>query len=175
MTSNICSALLCLARNPALVDELRANDDGRLLDAVIKESMRLLPSTGGGMRLLSQSIVLKGYTIPAGWVVSVDPRISQCLADSWATPEAFDPKAHFLSRATPLPPHAFMPGGVGAHVCPGIPTAHSLIREYLGVFLRRFSAFSFDEPVTWRHIPFSIVTDATLLTVQATKGDKKED
>merc|ERR1719247_3092900 len=42
---------------------------------VLRETLRLLPPNGGGFRVASEAIEIAGYEVPAGWVVTADPRI----------------------------------------------------------------------------------------------------
>jgi cytochrome P450 len=103
------------------------------------------------MRTASEDVTIGGYTIPAGWVISADPRISNNSPDIFPRPEKFIPerfmgggcpfgfgsgsgdqatndamKAQFeLSKGgnSKFPDGAWFPGGIGSHKCPGVPLA----------------------------------------------------
>lgn len=80
-SSAATSVLYCLAKNPDKQEKLREEvfqilpskesklnekslDSVPYMRAVIKESLRMLPVTGGNLRALKQDIVLQGYQIP---------------------------------------------------------------------------------------------------------------
>ena len=48
---------------------------------VLRETLRLLPPNGGGFRVASEAIEIAGYEVPAGWVVTADPRIGNASAE----------------------------------------------------------------------------------------------
>lgn len=48
---------------------------------VLRETLRLLPPNGGGFRVASEAVEIAGFEIPAGWVVTADPRIGNASAE----------------------------------------------------------------------------------------------
>ena len=87
-------------------------------------------------------VELAGYRIPAGWVISADPRIGNSMASVYPQPERFIPERFIPSKcpfsalrdAVELPPNvnaarpagAWFPGGIGSHACPGLPMAYTV-------------------------------------------------
>ena len=47
----------------------------------------------------------------------------------------FDPDRFTTEASEKLPPHAFTPGGVGTHTCPGIPTGLLVSKIFLARLL----------------------------------------
>ncbi|KAJ3329431.1 hypothetical protein HDU76_007926 [Blyttiomyces sp. JEL0837] len=98
-----------LATNPDIQQRLRAeiratvrDSDSELtyeqvnnmpfLDAVAKESMRVIPPVPITIRVTAQDDVLDGYKIPKGTVIAISPRVVQSLEEYWGEDaDKFDP------------------------------------------------------------------------------------
>lgn len=92
-------------------------------------------------------VQLAGYKVPAGWVISADPRISNTMASIYPQPERFVPERFVPSKCpfsalraqAELPPDvnaerptgAWFPGGIGSHSCPGLPMAYKVSQVLL--------------------------------------------
>ncbi|NDJ35328.1 MAG: cytochrome P450 [Chloroflexi bacterium] len=142
--------LMLLANHPqwarAVLDELdavlggaapTAEQTGELpvLEAVIKESMRLLPPVPLSGRLAVAESEFEGYRLPAGaefmfshWVTHHDPAI-------YPDPERFDP-----GRWEHINPSAYeyMPFSAGRRQCIGAPFAMMEITIILAMLLQRY-------------------------------------
>ena len=105
------------------------------LDAVIKESMRLIPPIGGSFRVMLADAEFHGFTIPAGWRVVVGPRGAHREAAHWPDPGRFDP-ARFLAHAADRPPFAWIPFGGGPRMCLGQHFAMLEMHVVLAMLLR---------------------------------------
>ncbi len=88
-----------------------------LLDAVIKESLRLYPPIHTGNRMVAEEITFEGCTLPAGermfysiYLTHRDPQI-------WEEAAAFRPQRFIGGRKTP--PFAYVPFGGGPRACLG--------------------------------------------------------
>ncbi|MEM9453561.1 MAG: cytochrome P450 [Myxococcota bacterium] len=137
-------ALMLLACEPALVSELHAELDEHddfttipLLDACIRETLRLYPSAPMLPRRALVDEELGGYRIPAGtnlivlpWLIHRDPEI-------WPAPKRFDPRRHLEQTARPR--LAWMPFGAGQRTCIGKGLAMMEANMTLSMFLRRFT------------------------------------
>lgn len=140
-------ALMLLASEPALVGELHAKLDELddhddlttipLLDACIRETLRLYPSAPMLPRRALVDEELGGYRIPAGtnlivlpWLIHRDPEI-------WPDPKRFDPRRHLEAVARPR--LAWMPFGAGQRTCIGKGLALMEANITLSMFLRRFT------------------------------------
>ncbi|KAK3586890.1 hypothetical protein CHS0354_017687 [Potamilus streckersoni] len=88
-------------------------------DAIVMETLRLLPPVGGVFREALQDFELEGYTIPKGWTISVSIRETQQNDDSMTSdPMSFCPERWFQKppNGEPIP---YFPFGGGARLCPG--------------------------------------------------------
>src|SRR5262249_32365362 len=108
-----------LLRRPDLVerlDEELAGRSTRLLDAVIRETLRLRPVLRHTSRRLRQPLILGDHPLPAGVAVAAGIFLAQHRPDRYEEPDAFRPE-RFLD-ATP-PAGAWIPFGGGIRRCLG--------------------------------------------------------
>ena len=113
---------------------------------VLRESLRVSPPAGGGFRLAGAPIQIGGYDIPAGVVVTADPRVNNRDPSLFPNPGLFEPerwvpaaaaaagdgakaagggggRCPLASTAAQLSKAAWFPAGTGVHQCPGVPLA----------------------------------------------------
>ncbi|CAE7029219.1 cyp120 [Symbiodinium natans] len=130
------------------------------LQAILDETLRVKPPSGGGFRLAEEDIEIAGYRIPKGFVVSADPRITNMDPALHAMPESFNPDRFAERPAQSLPKGTWFPGGIGLHGCPGIPLAMIISKAFLADFVQRFSSW---RPARgsegWVNIPIRILGD----------------
>ncbi|CAE7228746.1 putative cytochrome P450 120 [Symbiodinium microadriaticum] len=133
------------------------------LQAILDETLRVKPPSGGGFRLAEEDIEIAGYRIPKGYVVSADPRITNMDPALHANPQSFDPDRFAERPAQSLPKGTWFPGGIGLHGCPGIPLAMIISKAFLADFVQRFSSW---RPTRgskgkegWVNIPIRILGD----------------
>jgi cytochrome P450 len=150
-TSNaLLWTLLLLSQHPAvaadLLDEIRAvlGDDAPgpdhfphmpLLDAVIRESMRILPAVPVTIRVLGYDTELDGAPVPAGTQLLLSNYHTHRMAEVYADPRRFVP-----SRWATLRPsaHEYIPFGTGPRVCIGAQFAMTEMKVVLSRVLQRF-------------------------------------
>jgi cytochrome P450 len=89
----------------------------RLLDNVIKESLRLYPPIHTGNRTVLQDLSLEGGCVPAGERMFYSIYLTHRDPAHWPEPDAFRP-ARF-SGAHKAPPFAYIPFGGGPRACIG--------------------------------------------------------
>jgi len=107
-----------LLRRPDLVERLRDDPDGsaRLLDAVIRETLRLRPVFRYTSRRLRRPLALGAHTVPAGVAVAASIYLAQRRPDRYDRPEAFRPE-RFLDAQPGA--GAWIPFGGGIRRCLG--------------------------------------------------------
>jgi cytochrome P450 len=106
------------------------------LDAVINESMRLIPPIGNSFRVMTKEAELDGYRIPAGWRIAVGPRSVHFDARYYPEPQRFEPD-RWLSDE-PRPPFSYIPFGGGPRACIGQHFALLEMHVMLALLLREF-------------------------------------
>ncbi|MEB3335389.1 MAG: cytochrome P450 [Cyanobacteriota bacterium] len=149
---------------------------------VVRESLRLIPPAGGGFRLAAEDVAIAGFRIPAGTVITADPRIGNRMAMLHPEPQLFRPerwvkstgttsRCPFAGSASLLPKGAWFPGGIGVHGCPGIPLAELSGRLFLVRWMQAIQRWRQpeDRPVAipYTLVPIKIPTDAFRLLVEA--------
>lgn len=107
-----------------------------LLDAVVHETMRLLPAIVHLMFRRSTSQTYLGpYALPQGAVVVVSPFVAHRQPDLFPNPRQFQPER--WSHIKPGP-YEYMPFGAGPRMCLGAAFAAQVLRLQLAMILQRF-------------------------------------
>jgi cytochrome P450 len=142
--------LFLLAQHPhvasALVEELDAALGGEvpslrqleglpLLDAVIKESMRILPASAYSHRVNVRPVRLGDLPLPAGTPIVFSPVITHHMPELFPEPEAFRPERW---RTISPSPYAYFPFAAGPRMCIGAGLATMILRHTLTVILQHF-------------------------------------
>ncbi|MEP3477935.1 MAG: cytochrome P450 [Fuerstiella sp.] len=142
--------LFLLAQHPEvmtkLADELQAKTTGELgtftelascdyLEAVIKESMRVLPASSYSQRITTDKAALGPLQLPAGTPVIFSQFMTHHRADLFEDPDVFRPE-----RWQELRPSAYeyLPFGAGPRMCIGASLAMVEIRTALAGMVQRF-------------------------------------
>jgi cytochrome P450 len=102
------------------VDDLPAL---RYTEMVMAESMRLFPPAWGVGRRCLLDLVLGGYPMPAGAIISMSPYVVHRDERFWPDPERFDPERFTPELRAARPRFAYFPFGGGARSCIGEPFA----------------------------------------------------
>ena len=133
---------------------------GKYLLAVSKETLRFHPQTAGGLRVNPTDREFCGYDLPAGYVLTADPRIAFLDESAFSDPKAFNP-SRFLEASKSE--DRFFPGGMGQHQCPGINLATTMNVIFLTKFLTTFSSWTpsegMPEEVPLVQVPIVIIAD----------------
>jgi len=161
--SLMSSAVIQTASRPEVVNRIRAeaaalaSDGGGFrgsmsdwnlpyVNGVLRECLRTAPPAGGGFRKSHKVINVGGFDIPAGTVVTADPRpgnldegtfleAESFAPERWVSEEELGPSKCPMSRvvagARSLPTGAWFPGGTGVHKCPGVPLAELVSRAMI--------------------------------------------
>lgn len=110
-------------------------NDSPLLDAVIKESMRLLPSVPFTIRIANGPAYLGGLLLRQGDRVVCSPYITHHLPDLFPEPEKFHPQRWFESKPGP---YEYLPFGAGPRLCIGSAFAMTEIKITLAMILQKW-------------------------------------
>ncbi|MCX6398581.1 MAG: cytochrome P450 [Propionibacteriales bacterium] len=153
-------AMIELLRNPAVMDDVVAELDALyapdadgaapevsfqalrsipVLEAALKETLRLHPPLVILMRLVQEDFELLGHTIPAGTVLAASPRVSNRIEDDFPKADAFDPGRYVDPRQEDLQNRwTWIPFGAGKHRCVGNAFAMMQMKAIFSVILRDF-------------------------------------
>jgi cytochrome P450 len=105
-----------------------------LLDRVVKESMRVLPTVVYNSRTATAACQLQGYDLPAGTVVFYSNYLTHRDPQIYREPRRFLPAR--WESINPRP-HEYMPFNAGTHTCIGISYAIQAIKVFTAVVLSR--------------------------------------
>ena len=81
----------------------------------------------------------KGYDIPAGTMVGVNPLFSHHMPDIWPDPDAFDPMRFTDEAQRGRHRFAWVAFGGGAHMCLGLHFAYMQAKCFARHFLQNLS------------------------------------
>ena len=111
-----------------------------VLEAVIKETLRLHPPLIILMRQVAEEIELAGHTIGVGTIVASSPRVSNRLEEDFPDAQSFDPARYLDPRQEDLQNRwTWIPFGAGKHRCVGNAFAMMQMKAIFSVILRDFS------------------------------------
>lgn len=143
--------LLLLSQHPRVLAELEEELQSTLqgaaptleqvaalprLDAVVKESMRLLPATGLlFFRRAQEPVSLGGLELPAGATFLISTLVAHRDPALFPDPLEFRPERW---RGLDPGPYQYLPFGAGPRMCIGAPFATQAIRILLAMMLQRF-------------------------------------
>lgn len=143
--------LFLLAQHPRVLEKLQAelaaevagdvpqlDELERLpyLDAVIRESMRILPASSYSQRFTAAPVELGGLQLSQGTVVIFSQYMTHHRGDLYERPDEFLPERWQSINPSP---YAYLPFGAGPRMCIGAPLAMVEIRTALTMMLRRFA------------------------------------
>ena len=108
-----------------------------LLEAAIKEALRLHPPLILLMRVAKQPFDAGGYRIEPGTMVATSPAVSNRIATDFASPDDFTPERYLDPRREDLSnPWTWIPFGAGKHRCVGAAFAVMQLKAIFSVLLR---------------------------------------
>jgi sterol 14-demethylase len=148
--------LIELLRNPDVLAQVVAEIDGLfaeggtvsfqalreipVLDACVKEALRLHPPLILLLRVAKQDLEVGGFAIRAGDLVAATPAVSNRLSDVFPDADVFDPTRYLAPRFEDTKnPWTWIPFGGGKHRCVGAAFAQMQLKAIFLVLLRRFS------------------------------------
>ncbi len=152
-TDTLTWAFVELLRHPDLLDRVReevhAGDRDApiqladlqqkpVLDAVIKETLRLYPQVHIFFRGAKEEVEFEGFTIPKGWLVHLNPAFVHRRPDYFADPLTFNPDRFLVEKEDEKVPYAWIGFGGGMHGCLGEMIARLEIKALATALFRRF-------------------------------------
>lgn len=118
-----------------LLDELTSNADDALLDAVVRETLRLRPVLPITARKLTRPVALGGYSFPKGWTLMPCIYLIHRDPEVFPEPERFNPD-RFLGVDAPSS-RVWLPFGAGPRHCIGSSFSLQAIKVILRTVLSR--------------------------------------
>jgi cytochrome P450 len=118
---------------PTSFDNLEAMG---LAEMAFKEALRLKPPVPSMPRRAIRDFTFKGYAIPAGAMVGVNPLFTHHMPEIWPEPEKFDPMRFTDEAQRNRHRFAWVPYGGGAHMCLGLHFAYMQAKCFARHFLQ---------------------------------------
>jgi len=155
LTSSLTSLIYRLAANPDWQDRVRGElqglgltsgeplpfdrlDDLVLTEMAFKEAMRMAPPVPSIPRRAVRPFEFKGFQIPGGVGVGVNPLHTHHMPDLWPEPDRYDPTRFSDEASRRRHKFAFVPFGGGAHMCLGLNFAYMQAKCFAWHFLDSF-------------------------------------
>jgi len=146
------------------------------LDAFLKETMRIMPVSGGATRVVDKTIVIDGVQIPKKWWIMAsisltheqDPVTWKSDGSHMDVYKGFKPE-RWLSEET-RPTTEFMPWGAGYRFCLGHVLATAEMKTFLSVLIRKVkdvAVVSDVHPIEWKRGVIDVPKDGLVLQVSA--------
>ena len=107
-----------------------------LTEMAFKEAMRMKPPVPSIPRRAIRDFTFKGYAIPAGTMVGVNPLFTHHMPEIWPEPETFDPLRFTDEAQRNRHRFAWVPFGGGAHMCLGLHFAYMQAKCFARHFLQ---------------------------------------
>ncbi|TKW78412.1 MAG: cytochrome P450, partial [Bradyrhizobium icense] len=153
LTSSLTSFVGELAANPEWQQRLRdevkglgieANDPSSidnlekmpLSEMAFKEALRLKPPVPSMPRRAVRDFTFKGYDIPAGTSIGINPLYTHHMPEIWPDPDKFDPMRFSDEASRNRHRFAWVPFGGGAHMCLGLHFAYMQAKTFARHFLQ---------------------------------------
>ena len=130
------SSLGVVAGEPTTFDNLEAMP---LTEMAFKEAMRMKPPVPSIPRRPTRDFSFRGYAIPTGTLVAVNPLFTHHMPEIWPEPEKFDPMRFTDEAQRGRHRFAWVPFGGGAHMCLGLHFAYMQAKCFARHFLQNLS------------------------------------
>ncbi len=153
LTSSLTSFVGSIAANPEwqgrLRDEVMALglrrdepisfdklDAMPLTEMAFKEAMRMKPPVPSIPRRAMRNFSFRGYAIPAGTLVAINPLYTHHMPEIWPEPDRFDPLRFTDEAQRGRHRFAWIPFSGGAHMCLGLHFAYMQAKCFARHFLQ---------------------------------------
>jgi cytochrome P450 len=157
---------LGLAANaPASSEKL---DDMPLTEMAFKEALRLKPPVPSIPRRSVRDFTFKGFAIPGGVMIGINPLFTHHMPDIWPEPERFDPLRFTDEAQRNRHRFAWIPFGGGAHMCLGLHFANMQAKTFARHFLQNLEvSVAPGYRPQWQMWPIPKPRDGLRVTVKA--------
>ena len=136
--------------NPAV--SFQALREIPLLEAAVKETLRLHPPLILLLRAATRDLEYDGYQIPAGALVGASPAISNRIGEDFPDPDSFAPQRYAEPRQEDLVNRwTWIPFGAGRHRCVGANFAMIQLKAIFSVLLRDWTFELAQPPGSYRN------------------------
>ncbi|CAG8645293.1 41000_t:CDS:1 [Gigaspora margarita] len=135
--------------NPVLI--LESYGKLKYIEAVIYESIRILPTTSSIPRAATEDIEFDGFTIKADTTVHLDIFALNHNPKYFKDPETFNPD-RFLTDKDSITKYAYIPFGNGVRACPGRSWAMVQMKTFLIKLVCTFDIYSNDKSDTPKYV-----------------------
>lgn len=115
------------ANDPSSIDNLEKMP---LSEMAFKEALRLKPPVPSMPRRAVREFSFRGYTIPAGTSVGINPLYTHHMPSIWSDPDKFDPMRFSDEASRNRHRFAWVPFGGGAHMCLGLHFAYMQAKTF---------------------------------------------
>lgn len=121
-----------------LNDEIKSMPKTPLLNAAIKETMRLYPAGWVISRNLTETCNINGYTLKKNRIIVMCPFVTHRDPRWWNEPEKFVPERFLSEEISNLPKGAYLPFSLGKRNCIGARFAELEMTLFIARFLERY-------------------------------------
>jgi cytochrome P450 len=123
-------------------------------DKLFREALRLVPPVPFIPRMALKDFHWKGYDIPAGTSLSLNPGVTMLSPDLFTNPTKFDPDRFSPERAEDrIHRFAWTPFGGGAHKCLGMHFATMQVKLFMATLLRQRAVALPKGAPDWQRMP----------------------
>ena len=130
--------------------------------------MRLTPPVPSIPRRAVRDFEFKGFRIPAGTNVNVNPLFTHYMPEVWPEPDRYDPTRFGTAASRGRHKFAFVPFGGGAHMCLGLNFSHMQAKCFAWHFFNRFRvSMAKDYRPSWSMWPIPYPRDGLKVTLDA--------
>jgi cytochrome P450 len=185
LTSSLTSFVAQLAANPEWQQKLRAEiasldlgDDEpmtsahlekmKLTEMAFQETLRLMPPVPSLPRRALRDFSFKGFAIPAGTGIGVNPMFTHHMPEVWPEPARFDPLRFTEDAQRARHRFAWVPFGGGPHMCIGLHFAYMQAKCFARHFLQNIEvSFAPGYQPSWQVWPIPKPRDGLKVQLRA--------
>ena len=127
------AALGLAADEPTSFEKLEAMP---VTDMAFREALRIKPPVPSIPRRSTRDFTFRGFAIPGGVMIGVNPLFTHHMPEIWPEPETFNPLRFTEEAQRGRHRFAWVPFGGGAHMCLGLHFAYMQAKTFARHFLQ---------------------------------------